>query len=230
MPRDRLNHKRRKVSSRSRVGLSVNRRCGSSVSNGAVHRKEDLILPGRGRARPESLARSPSGPTQPASGSNARRRRGQARPIQEGSLRPGRYARLLSLLKHWPSYAWSVSSMTRLARTTDRVERDLARIQRLTTLTGESPTLFQDHPGKLRAHKSMTNRLGSRSGAGSGPTLLARGWQRPQSKAHARKGAPLWVATRPESSREQLDRAQKIPLRDRPASTGLKREAKKHSP
>jgi hypothetical protein len=34
--------------------------------------------------------------------------------------------------------------MTRLARPTDRVTRDLARIQRLTTLTGESPTLFQD--------------------------------------------------------------------------------------
>jgi len=103
-----------------------------------------LILPGRGRARPESLARSPSGPTQPASGSNARRRRGQARSIQEGSLRPGQYARLLSLLKHWPSIAWSGSSMSRLARTTDRVERGLARIQRLTTLTGESPTLFQE--------------------------------------------------------------------------------------
>ena len=34
--------------------------------------------------------------------------------------------------------------MSRLARTTDRVERGLARIQRLTTLTGESPTLFQE--------------------------------------------------------------------------------------
>jgi hypothetical protein len=166
----------------------VNRRCGNSVSNGAVHRKEDLILPGRGRARPESLARSPRGPTQPASGSNARRRRGQARPIQEGSLRPSRYARLLSLLKHWPSVAWSGSSMSRLARTTDRVERDLARIQRLTTLTGESPALFQDRPGKLRTHKSTTKRSGPRSGARSGPTRLVQGWQRPQSKAPRPKG------------------------------------------
>jgi hypothetical protein len=175
---------------RSRVGLSVNRRCGSSVSNGAVHRKEDLILPGRGRARPENLARSPIGPTQPASGSNPRRRRGQARSILEGSLGPGRCARLLSLLKHWPSSAWSGSSMIRFARTTDRVVRDLARIQRLTTLTGESPTLFQDCPGKLRAYKSMTKRLGSGSGARGGPTPWVRGWQRPQSKATARKGAP----------------------------------------
>jgi hypothetical protein len=171
-------------------GLSVNRRCGSSVSNGAVHRKEDLILPERGRARSENLARSPLGPTQPASGSNARRRRGQARSIQEGPLRPCRCARLLSLLKHWPSFAWSVSSMMRIARTTDRVLRDLARIQRLTTLTGESPTLFQAQPGKLRAHKSMTKRLEPRSGASGGPTPLVRGWQRPQSKAPARKGAP----------------------------------------
>ncbi len=144
-------------------GLSVNRRCGSSVSNGAVHRKEDLILPGRGRARPENLARSPVGPTQPASGSNAWRRRGQARSIQEGSLGPGRCAMLLNLLKHWPSSAWSGSSTIRFARTTDRVLRDLARIQRLTTLTGESPTLFQASSGKLRAHKSMTKRLGLRA-------------------------------------------------------------------
>jgi hypothetical protein len=97
---------------------------------------------------------------------------------------------LLSLLKHWPSYAWSVPSTLRFARTTDGVLRDLARIQRLTTLTGESPTLFQDRPGKLRAYKSMTKRLGPCSGASSGPTLLAQGWQRPQSKAKARKGAP----------------------------------------
>jgi len=57
------------------------------------------------------------------------------------------------------------------------------------TLTGESPTLFQSS-GQPRAHKSMTNRLGSRSGTRSGPTLLAQGWQRPQSKAPARKGTP----------------------------------------
>src|SRR5258707_1137895 len=30
----------------------------------------------------------------------------------------------------------------------------------------------------------MTNRHGSRSGATGGPTPLAQGWQRPQSKAH----------------------------------------------
>src|SRR5687768_6249903 len=46
-------------------------------------------------------------------------------------------------LKHRPSDPWSAPSTSRLARTTDGVLRALARIQRFTTLTGESPTLFQ---------------------------------------------------------------------------------------
>ena len=157
-----------------RVRLGVNRRCGSSVSNGAVHRKEDLILPGRVRARPENLARSPQGPTQPASVSNDWRRRGQARSIQEGSLRPWRWCQAPKPAEALAKYAWSVPSSTRLARTPGRVTRDLARIQRLTTLTGESPTLFQA-TGQIRAYKSMTKRLGSRSGARGGPTPRVRG-------------------------------------------------------
>ena len=164
-----------------------NRRCGSSVSNGAVPQQEDLILPGRGRARPENLARSPKGPTQPASDSNDRRRRGQARSIQEGSLRPCRWCQAPEPAEALAKFAWSVPSTSRLARTPDRVLRGLARIQRRATLTGESPTLFQNAPGKPRAHKSMTNRHGSRSGTSGGPTPLAQGWQRPQSKTDLRR-------------------------------------------
>ena len=49
-------------------------------------RKENLILPGRVRTRPEILARTFQGKgTQPASSGNGRRRRGQARTEREGS-------------------------------------------------------------------------------------------------------------------------------------------------
>ena len=76
----------------------------------------------------------------------------------------------------------------------------------------------------------MTKRLGPGSGASSGPTLLARGWQRPQSKAHARKGAPSWAESPSETSWEQLALSPTGPALGSSGLPGLQRDAKKHSP
>ncbi len=183
-----------------------------------------------GRARSENLAESPIGPTQPASGSNAWRRRGQARSIQEGSLGPGWCAMLLNLLKHWPSSAWSGSSTIRFARTTDRVLRDLARIQRLTTLTGESPTLFQASSGKLRAYKFMTKRLGLTQRRPRRPYATGSGMAASPKKGTRAKGGTGVGRYTTGDFTGTVSLSQTGPPSGSSGLPGLKRVAKKHSP
>lgn len=107
---------------------------------------------------------------------------------RQGQFRRGRLglvggARLPSLLKHGQASNRLVRPEHVTVRSDARRGDSWSRPDTMVaTPTDESPTLFQATPGKLRAHKSMTKRLGSRSGANGGPTPLAQGWQRPQSK------------------------------------------------
>jgi len=72
----------------------------------------------------------------------------------------------------------------------------------------------------------MTNRHGPRSGAKGGPTPLAQGWQRPQSKAPAPKGTPSLGDSPHDSSREQLAPSQNGPTSGSSGLPGLRRDAK----
>jgi hypothetical protein len=149
-----------------------------SVINGAIDPTLiDLILPVRGRARTEFLARTLLAERYAASGARQRTlTKGPGRDSSGGvTIRPRRYATLLSLLKHQgvrsdllrsTRYGWSLRAV--------EVVGGLAWTQWLITLTGESPTPSLDGPEQARPI-SIAKRSGHAAERRSAPPASASG-------------------------------------------------------
>ncbi len=151
-----------------------------SVINGAIDPTPiDLILPARGRARAEILARTLLRERYAASILRQRAvTKGPGKDSSGGAtFRPRRHATLRSLPKHQgvrsdslrsTGYGWSLRAV--------EVPGGFAWTQWLATLTGESPTPSLAAPGQPRPI-SMANRPGHAAVRPSAPPTPLRGWQ-----------------------------------------------------